>query len=855
VVEDLDEEFRSLAARAAGDASSLGSARRWYRSQVLRSLWPALACRLRRRRTASPRGVRGSAPSEPLSGFIRGVRLAARSLARTPGFTGLTLLMLVIGVAASAAAFSVVDAVLLRPLPYRDADRIVYLYGSEIEKENLAEVEGTLTSFASVAVHGLVDVDVHTGDAVARASAMPVSERFFEILGSTPALGRPFVSSDHAAGAPPVALITHRLAALHFGDARRAIGEPLTIDGRAFTVVGVMPPGFTYLRHASADIWLPAVHSSDRTRSVIARLSDGATIEGARAEAVRIARRLEGDARTAEQDASVDVERLADSLVAFSRGRIQMLMAVVALVLLVSCANVANLFLARNARRAQELSIRRALGAHRRHLAGQILLEGAVLAALAAVLGTTVGLGVTRVLLAAQPEPLAGVALTTLSWRVAGFAAGLSGLSVVLFGALPGAAIPHGALAPKGGRGDAPAGLRRLRDALVVGQVLVSTLLFIASALFLRSYDLMAPPDPGFEWRDRLAFRVELPERGYADPVARQEFFDQLLGELERLPGVLSVSAASDLPLTRSHFSVEVPRAPGPPSEASMVLLRAATPTYLSSMGVQVLRGRRIEQTDRADTQPVAVINPSMAEYLWPGSDPLGRFFEMSTGTREAVTLQVVGVIADGWLSARRGGSRPEVFVPYAQERGNALAVVLHARSLEGLSPAVVDAVRRLDPRVPVLGPNREFGGPGPLAGVISDALAPWRYQASLVGIFAALALVLTAGGMYGVLSFDVTRRSHEMGVRLALGARPVGVARLVMRKGMRLVLAGLAGGMLLALAAGGVLSSFLFGVGVVDPMSYLAAAAAVSLVGLVTTWLPARRASDVDPSAMLRRE
>jgi predicted permease len=450
---------------------------------------------------------------------------------------------------------------------------------------------------------------------------------------------------------------------------------------------------------------------------------------------------------------------------------------------------------------------------------------------------------------------LPGQALTSLSWRIVGFTAGVSALAVLLFGALPAAVTPQGVVALKGGRGDAPSALRRLQDALVVGQVLVSTVLFVASALFLRSYDLMAPPDPGFDWRDRLAFRVELPDQRYRDPAAREEFFDRLMGELERLPGVLSVSAASDLPLTTSHFSVEVPSFSGVASDASMVLLRAATPNYLSSMGIEILRGRGIEEADGPDAHPIAVINRSMAEYLWRDEDPLGRSFEMSTATREAVTLQVVGVTADGWLSARRGGSRPEVFVPYAQERGNALAVVVHARNPERLSLAVLDVVRRLEPRVPVVGPNREFSGPGPLAGVISDALAPWRYQASLVGIFAALALVLTAGGMYGVLSFDVTRRSHEMGVRLALGARPVGVVRLMMRKGMRLVAAGIAAGVLVALSAGSALSSFLFGVRAVDPVSYLAAAAAVSVVGLVATWLPARRASDVDPSAVLRRE
>jgi hypothetical protein len=308
----------------------------------------------------------------------------------------------------------------------------------------------------------------------------------------------------------------------------------------------------------------------------------------------------------------------------------------------------------------------------------------------AAVIGSVFGMWITRVLLALQPEPLPGNELVSLSWRVAGFAAGLSGVTVILFAAVPAAAIPRGALVPRGGRGDAPREWLRIRDALVIGQVLASTVMFIAGALFLRSYDLITPAEPGFAWQDRLAFRVELPDLGYENPMVRQAFFDRLLNELGGLSGVLSVSAASDLPLTRSHFSVAVPRSAEAPRDASMVLLRAATPNYLPSMGIRIPRGRGIAESDRSETAPVAVINESMADYLWPNADPIGRHFEMPTGTRGDVTLEVVGVIADAWLSARRGGSRPEVFVPHAQER---LPSPAAARRYHGCECGLTDSV------------------------------------------------------------------------------------------------------------------------------------------------------------------
>jgi putative ABC transport system permease protein len=850
VLAELDAEYQLLLEEGCG-ASTQVTARWWYRSQVVRSLVPALTCRLRALPARLPRRVRVHGGCTDIA---RDLRVATRSLARTPAFTGLTLLMLAIGIGTTSAAFTVIHAVMLRPLPYADPERIVYVYGSELESENLRQFEDAFTTLTVIAVHGVMDVDVAEGARVFRAVAMPVSEQFFTIMGAAPWAGRPLGVADYVAGAPPVAVITHRFAARQFGVPARALGATLSIDGRSFTVVGVMPSGFTWRRHDRADIWLPIGFTDDRGRSIVARLAAGATRRQVRAEAVRVARLIEGEARTPSQDALVDVQLLSDSVVAFSRGRLQVLVVVVVCVFLVACGNVANLFFARNAGRMRELSVRRALGATRLQLARLILLEGLTLAAVAALLGTFMGIWVTRVLLTVQPRPLPGVQFVSLDARAFGFAAAVAMVSVLLFGALPALALPQGEWGSRGTASADPLAARRMRSALVVGQVVLSTVLFIAAALFVRSYDLLRPADPGFETRDRLALRVELPADGYADAHARERFFKRLFRELSELPGVVSVSASSHVPLTQDHLSV-VLKGFNVNNGGQRVLLRAATPNYIDAMEMRLVRGRGIRESDRAGATPIAIINEAMAAWAWRGADPIGRRFTLHSPLRGDITVEVVGVVADAWLSARRGGSRPEVFVPFAQELVRELTIVLQAPNPRRLAASAMDVVHRLEPRVPVIGPNGEFDGPRTLDDVIAEALAPWRYQAALVGIFAGIAVLLTLGGLHGILAFDVSRRSHDMAVRLALGARPTALVREVLAVGMHLVGSGLVLGVLVAFAAHRALSSFVFVVSPLDPGSYGTATLAILLLCSCACWVPAVRAARLDPLAILRHQ
>jgi putative ABC transport system permease protein len=531
-----------------------------------------------------------------------------------------------------------------------------------------------------------------------------------------------------------------------------------------------------------------------------------------------------------------------------------LLVAVVALVLLVACANAANLFLARNATRARDILIRRALGAKPHQLARYVLAEATVVVLAATALGVLLAAIATRVLLALQPEPLPGAELVALDARALAFAAALATGSVLLFGGAPALALPGGTLSARAGPGHAGPRARRLRNALIVGQVLVSTLLLVSAALLLRTYAVLFPSDPGFEWRDRLAFRVEFSEDRFPDHDARQRALAALFDQLAGLPGVRSVSAASDLPLTRSRLSPNsVTIGEASAGSARMVHLRSVTPNYLSSMGMRLLGGRGLEPSDYAGAVPVAVINEAMAQYLWRGESPVRQRFRIPTPARGEVELEVVGVVANAWLSPGRTESRPEVFVPYAQEGGNELAIVVSASQPERLALPTAEIARRIVPDAAIVGPNRRLDRPMPLEHVLSDAMAPWRYQAVLVGVFAAVVVVLTAGGLYGVLSLDVARRKHELGVRLALGARPRVVAALVMRQGSRLVLSGLTLGVGVAVSAHRLLASFLYGVSPVDLASYAAAAIGVATIGLASAWLPARRATRVDPLVVLR--
>jgi putative ABC transport system permease protein len=787
-----------------------------------------------------------------LEAAVRAVHHAARSLRRSPGFSVAAVVTMALGIGAAGAAFSIINAVLLKPLPdYEDPERIVYLFATGLDSDNFERWEGEFDAFSAMAVHGLVDAYLRGPEGESwRISVMPASGEFFPIMGIPAAAGRVLVPNDDTSGGAPVAVLTDRMARRRFGDAAAAVGQLVTLDDRGYEVVGVLPKGFRYDVYSYVDVWVPATQWPERSRRVVARLRDGVARDEALAEVTVLARRIEYP----EEPGRVGISTLPERVVIFQQRALRVLAGVVGLMLLIACANVVNLLLARNAARRSELAVRAALGAGRGRLAAQVFLEVALLCAAAGMLAWLPAGWMTTALMAAQPNQLPRADGVVMDGSVALFTGLVAALCAAACGAVPALALPL-SREDLGRAASAREVGGRLRRALVVAEVAVASLLLVGTALLLRTYLILLPARPGFEWSDRLAFRVELSEKLYGEGERQRVFFDDLVQRLEDLPDVEQVALTSDLPMTRTSETVAVvPPAAGEEDE-QMVHPRSVTPGYLELMGMPVLRGRTLQPADGSASPTPVVVNENMARFFWGGGEPLGRRFRMPVTEERSADLVVVGIVADAWNSPGRAESRPEVFLPFGREPRSAAAVVLRTRSPASVAPAALAAVRAIDPGVAVIGPNRRYDTPRMMADVLSDAIAPWRYQLALAAVFALAAVLLTAVGLYGVLAFSVGLRRHEIGVRMALGAAPGAVMRLILGQGMKQVGAGLIIGVLAALAASRVLESFLYGISALDPASYAVCAAFIVAVGTLACWSPARRAARVDPVRSLRGE
>jgi putative ABC transport system permease protein len=809
---------------------------------------------------------------------VTGLRLellhALRALRRAPGFATAAILTLALGIGANTAIFSVVNGVLLRPLPFPDDDRLVWVWGRSPLREysNLSfpdfvdfrEQVGAFERLSAVTAFTPL-VNLTAGDRPEQVQGTLVAADFFETLGVRPALGRGLGPGDERVALPAAAVLSHDLWRRRFGADPAVVGRSVGLDGRSVTVVGVMPPGFRF--PSGAEIWLPApaLAAGMQVRRAhfmggIGRLRPGVSLQETQAEAAAVAARLAALHPDSNTGWSVRLAPLRESIVGDTRPALLLLMAAVGFVLLIACANVANLLLARGAARARELSIRAALGAGRGRLLGQSLLESGLLALGGGALGVLLAAWGVDALRSLAPADLPRIEEVTLDGAILGYAllasllaAALSGLPFALQAAR---ADLHGALR-EGGHAPAVAVRRRLRSALVVSEVALSVVLLAGAGLLIRSFSRLTRVDPGFETGGTATARIQLVESRYGEPGRRAALVDELLRRLAALPGVEAAGAATELPLSGqnndTYFVIEgqAPAGPGGTLDANM---RRVSPGYFRALGVPLLRGRGLSERDRAGAPGAVVVNEPFAHSYFPDGEPLGRRLVIDLG--QPFPAEIVGVVGGMRHHAMESAAPPEMYLAYAQAPASWLNLVVRGRGAgagdhSGAEPAIAAEVRAtlaaIDPEQPV-GPFR------PMETLVASSLAPSRFRTLLLGTFAAMALVLAAIGLHGVLAFLVSRRTREIGIRMALGARRADIVALVLEEGARLVLPGLALGLVGAVVLGRALSSLLFGVGPLDPATFCLIPAVLALVAGVASYLPARRAARVDPAVALRQ-
>jgi putative ABC transport system permease protein len=803
-----------------------------------------------------------------MGSLIQDLRYAARTLLKTPGFTLVAVLTLALGIGANTAIFSVLYAVLLRPLPYPQPDRLVGLsqvyrgsrYERAVDWRGYRFLDEYSTVFQSLAVSTNLGFNVFTGEEADRARGMRVSADFFRVLGVSPLLGREFSADEDQPGGPQVAILSHGYWQRRFGGDRSIVGRAITLDGAPYTVVGVMPSGFQ--TQPEADVWSTVAQVSRTVGSgsnlrLIGRLKPGLSLARAEAEfAPTVAALRERVLGRLPPELKIELYPQRQLIVTDLKAPLQVLFGAIGFVLLIACANVAGLLLGRAAGRGRELAVRVALGASRARMVRQLLTESVLLALIGGAAGLILARWALEALLTFVPDTVRAVDIR-LDWWAVGFTFALSLVTGVIFGLLPAWQASrrdvHESLKEGSGRTTAAAGRGHLRDALAVAEIALSLVLLVGAGLLIRTVGNLLRTDPGFDPRHVLAAEIWLNGTGYDSSAAISEFYRRLTARVEELPGVRSAAVVeAGLPLETggNQYVMIEGRARG-----ASVDYRTITPGYFRTLGIRLAQGRSFTAADVQGADPVVVVNESFARRYLSGHDAVGRTVSFEGG--RGVPRRIVGVVGD--VRSYIGlPANPTVFLPSAQTPVGYTrmfgswfpihVVVRAAGDPASLVAGLTRAIHDTDARVPV-------GGVRPLEETLSDSVAGSQFQMLLLAVFASLALVLAAVGIYGVMSYLVAQRSREIGVRLALGAVPGEVLRMVLGRGMLLALAGAALGLAGAVGLTRLLRSWLYGVSALDPVTFAAVAALLLLVALAACWLPARRAAMVDPVVALRSE
>ena len=795
---------------------------------------------------------------------------AFRRLRQSPAFSLVAIATLALGIGANSAIFSVVNAVLLKPLPFDEPDRLVRVAQTWegrttgiYSPQNFLDVQASARDFESLAAIDGGGVTLTGRGAPVRLEGADVSASFFDVLRVRPALGRAFVDGENDPDRNKVVVLSDRLWRERFGADPAIVGRTVQLNRETYQVVGVAPAGFAYPE--DAELWTPIAYDTVfRTKSrgawylgVIGRLKPGVSVDHASQEVATIAARLAREYPDADEGVGGEATSLHQAMVTRARPALLVLLGAVGLVLLIACVNVANLLLARVAGRETELAVRTALGAGRGRLIRQLLTESVLLGLLGGGAGLALAGAFLDGLLGLQPQGVPRLGEVHVDRAVLAFAAFLSVLTGLLFGVLPAAQMTRRAPAPglrEGSRGVLGGRGQRLRAGLVVGQMALAMMLLAGAGLLMRSFSQLRRVDPGFPPASALTFRLALPESAYKEEARQAAFYDELLGRLAALPGVRSAGAVQGLPLSGSRFglSFEVKgRPPLPPARQPSMEVRVATPGYFGAIGIPIVRGRGFEPGDTASSRPVVVISEAAVRRYFPGEDPLGQWITIGWGRPGGAKAggEVVGVVGDVKQLGLAEENPPEIYLPHAQLPIGAVDVVLRTSvAPRSLAPAVTAVVRSLDAELPIARLST-------LDEVVARSISQPRFYVLLLGSFAGTAMLLAALGIFGVMSYAVVQRSREIGIRVALGADPKQVLGMVLGQAARLAAAGVGLGLVGALSLSRVIASLLFAMSATDPATLAGVAALLMAVALLASYLPARRATRMDPLAALRSE
>jgi putative ABC transport system permease protein len=814
--------------------------------------------------------VRAGRTGFALETLLQDIRYGLRSLLKKPGFTLTAVIALALGIGANTAIFSVINGVLLRSLAYADPDRIVTLWeksltgGNQenvISPANFLDWQKQSTSFdAMAAVWDLRSNLTGGSDEPEEIKVQLVSVGFFSSLGVQPVIGRAFLPEEDKAGNNLVVILSYDLWQTRFGSDPQIIGRQATFNARQRTIVGVMPPGFHFL-DSQVKAWMPlsldpAVNyreTSGRYLRAVGRLKAGVTMQQAQAELAGIAKQLEQAYPTKNVGWGIRVVPIHEQIVGEIRPVLIVLLAAVAFVLLIACANVANLLLSRAAARHKELALRAALGASRLRLIRQMLTESVLLALMGGLLGVMLAVWGIRLLIAFGPDNIPRLNEITIDLGVLFFTFGVSLLTGLLFGLVPALQASRPDLndaLKEGGRGSTGGRSGTLRNAFIVAEVSLALVLLIGAGLMIRSFARLQSVETGLKAANVLTMRAQLPGKKYSEPHQIVDFYKQAQERIATIPGVQAVGAISYLPLTgglASRDSFKIPGQPPPaPGQEPGVEVRVVTPTYFQAMGIPLLKGRLLNERDVKETR-VLLINETMAKRYFPNTDPVGKQLEvMWDGSGADEIVGVVGDIREGALSKE---PEPAIYWSHAREPYSGMALVVRASGdASRLSTAVQKEIRAIDPEQPIADVRT-------MEQVIARSIARPRFNTLLLSIFAGVALILASVGLYGVMNYSATQRTHEVGIRMALGATRSDIMKLVVGNGMMLTVIGIGIGVAAALILTRVMASLLFGITATDLPTFLGVSTVLAAVALIANYIPARRATRVNPVIALRYE
>jgi predicted permease len=811
-------------------------------------------------------------------------RYGLRVLAKTPGFTAVAVLTLALGIGANTAIFSIVNTVLLRPLPFSDSQRLVSL-GNFDTRRTPAVPQGAMSYPDSMDIrarnHSFQEVSVYNdNDSTLTGIGEPlhvnvenVSANIFRLLGTQPAVGRAFLDSEDAPG-HHVAILSDVFWRAHFNADRDVIGRTLNLNGRAYTVVGVMPQGFQFPVLAEArDLWLtfsrqaevddpkdkPATEQrGNHSLHAIARLKPGVTLEQANADLASISHALATEYPASNAHDAIGARSELDSLVGDTREPLFILFGAVGLVLLIACANVANLMLARSMSRAREIAIRAALGATRGSIMRQLIAESLLLSLTGAVLGVGAAEWALSAILRLYPDNLPRAAQIGIDYRVLLFTAGLAILTGIVFGLVPALQVSKPNLTEvirDGGRGTtAGAAHNRLRSGLVIAETALGIVLLAGAGLLIRSLNRLAHTDLGFNPENVLTATFDLSETRY-NPDQQDQFIRELVTRLRALPGMSGVAGAMPLPLYEDRWSVSFNLLDHPVPEANEpnAGIYNVVPGYFETMQIPLLRGRTFDERDQRNSAPVMIVTQEFVKKFFPNEDPLGRRVKIGAGdgaARERFrTREIVGVVGDIRTSKLSAAPPPAYYIPLPQLMWGPPVLVIRSTMAAGtVETEVRKVLAAMDPDAPLYQVRT-------MEDYLALDLGRARFQTMLLGLFAGIALLLTAIGLYGVMSFTVLQRTHEIGIRVALGAGRADVLRMVLSKSLALTGIGLAIGMIGASMLTRLLEDLLYEVKPTDPATLVAVSVVLIAVSALASYIPARRAARVDPMVALRYE